>query len=290
MSKTLIVDFQNFSHRCKAGPEDGKNVFLFKFVRNLRALVERHSPDSLVFVKEGSPRHRYEAYKEYKGQRKLREDDPKFQEKYQKLMEFKQDLDEVVKLALKDLEVTVIRHPDLEADDLIANYAKFLADQHEEVVVASNDKDFAQLVYEDDRIKVWDPGTKDFIQKPKYDPVLMKVLTGDKSDNIPGLGGYGPKKAAALCQAMAEGKFNVSEFSQEQRDVYDRNLKLVGFHKMSDFDWSRVEAMHGRWDAGALIMDFTYYEFSSLLKDKVLFKYYDTFGNMKRAKLPRSVR
>lgn len=290
MSKTLVLDLNNFGHRCRAGFTDGKNAFIFKFVRNLRSLVEKHKPDSMVFVKEGSPKHRYEIYKEYKGHRKIKEDDPELQEKFSKLMEFKNELEEAVKFALKDLEVTVIRHAELEADDLIANYAHFLVEQGEEVVVVSNDKDFAQLVYQDERIKVWDPGKKDFVEKPQHDPVMLKVLSGDKSDNIGGISGYGPKKAQLLCQAIAEGKFSISDFSQEQRETYERNMKLVNFYKMTEQDWSRVESISGRWDAGALIVDFTYYEFGSLLKDSVLYKYYDTFGNMKRAKLPRNVR
>lgn len=290
MSKTLVLDLNNFGHRCRAGFTDGKNAFIFKFVRNLRSLVEKHKPDSMVFVKEGSPKHRYEVFKEYKGHRKIKEDDPQFQEKYSKLMEFKSELDEAVKFALKDLEVTVIRHAELEADDLIANYARFLVEQGEDVVVVSNDKDFAQLAYQDDRIKVWDPGKKDFVQRPASDPVLLKVLSGDKSDNISGVPGYGPKKAIKLAEAIADGSFDVHQLPQEHYEIYERNMKLVNFYKMAEHDWSRVESISGRWDAGALIMDFTYYEFGSLLKDSVLYKYYDTFGNMKRAKLPRNVR
>ena len=63
--------------------------------------------------------------------------------------------------------MTVLRHARLEADDLIANYARFLAEKGEDVVVASNDKDFAQLLWEGhERVSVWDPGTKAFVAKP----------------------------------------------------------------------------------------------------------------------------
>jgi 5'-3' exonuclease len=289
MGKTLIVDFQNFAHRCKAGFSNEGTAFLFKFARNLRALVAEHSPTSLVFVKEGSPAHRYELFKEYKGQRKIKEDDPKLQEKWAELMGFKEKTDEAILFALKNLEVTVLRHARLEADDLIANYARFLAEKGEDVVVASNDKDFAQLLFEGhERISVWDPGTKAFVAKPTVDPLIVKALTGDKSDNIPGIQGFGPKKALA---AAADPDFariyaDCGPFAED----FARNVKLIEFAKMADEDWYRVEMQRGKWDPAALMIDFHTYGFASLTKDKALNAFYDTFGSMVPAKLPVQTR
>lgn len=287
MGKTLIVDFQNFAHRCKAGFSNEGTAFLFKFVRNLRALVAEHSPTSLVLVKEGSPAHRYELFKEYKGNRKIKEDDPKLEEKWKELMGFKEKTDEAIDFALKNLEVTVLRHPRLEADDVIANYARFLADKGEEVVVASNDKDFVQLLYRaPENIKVWDPGKKAFVVAPEHDPIVYKALTGDKSDNIPGVEGFGPKKA----EAVARHNSAATVLSGEQLVTYERNYKLVEFAKMSDEDWYRVEAQRGKWDPAALMIDFHAFGFASLTKDKALNSYYDTFGGMEPAKLPVQTR
>ncbi len=292
MGKTLIVDFQNFAHRCKAGFSNEGTAFLFKFARNLRALVAEHSPTSLVFVKEGSPAHRYELFKEYKGQRKIKEDDPKLQEKWAELMGFKEKADEAILFALKNLEVTVLRHARLEADDLIANYARFLAEKGEDVVVASNDKDFAQLLWEGhERISVWDPGTKAFAPKPTVDPVVVKALVGDKSDNIPGVQGFGPKKAAKLVENPNRvGDVICTSLSQEQLETYQRNVKLIEFAKMADEDWYRVEMQRGKWDPAALMIDFHTYGFASLTKDKALNAFYDTFGGMVPAKLPVQTR
>lgn len=292
MSKTLVVDFQNFAHRCKAGFNNEGTAFLFKFVRNLRALVAEHSPDSLVLVKEGSPAHRYEIFKEYKQNRKIKEDDPKLQEKMQDLMSFKEKTDDSIKFALKNLEVTVLRHPRLEADDVIANYATFLAEKGENVVVVSNDKDFAQLLWDTKQsavtgnVSVWDPGIKEFMAIPEHNPVSYKALVGDKSDNIPGVAGYGPKKATTL---VSNDSVKIS-LSLEQIDIFDRNVKLVEFAKMSQDDWSRVESLRGRWDPAGLMIDFHVYEFTTLTKEKTLNSFYETFGNMKSAKLPVYVR
>lgn len=214
----------------------------------------------------------------------MKEDDPKLQEKWAELMAFKEKVDEAINFALKNLEVTVLRHGRLEADDLIANYARFLADKGEEVVVASNDKDFVQLLSgAPENIKVYDTGKKEFVTPPEYDPVVYKALVGDKSDNIPGVDGFGPKKAA---KAAADPSFEPDKLGQEQFEAYERNLKLVRFFDMSEDDWYRVEAMRGKWDPAALMIDFHTYGFASLTGDKTLSKFYDTFGGMTQAKLP----
>lgn len=285
MAKTLVLDVQNFAHRCKAGFNNEGSSFLYKFVRNLRALVAEHKPDSMVFVKEGSPRHRYEIFKEYKGNRKVKEDDPKLQEKWAELMQFKEQVDEALKFCLKNLQVTVLRHGNLEADDLIAGYARWLANEkHEEVVVVSNDKDFAQLLWDKNPlIRVWDPGTKSDMKMPECDPVILKSLQGDKSDNIPGVQGFGPKKAL---QAACDPEF-VANFVN---DDFERNKKLVAFFPITEDTWRKVESISSKWDPAALMIDFYAYNFESLVKQNVLDKYYETFGGMTTAKLPMWVR
>jgi len=99
-----------------------------------------------------------------------------------------------------------------EADDLIAAYAKAAVAEGYEVVIATNDKDILQIV--SDRISVYstakvDVGTGSFAllgteqvrQKWGVDPAHIAevlALTGDTSDNIPGVAGIGGKTAAQL--------------------------------------------------------------------------------------------
>jgi hypothetical protein len=133
---------------------------------------------------------------------------------------------------------------------------------------------------------VWDPGKKAFVVAPEHDPIVYKALTGDKSDNIPGVEGFGPKKA----EAVARHNSAATVLSGEQLVTYERNYKLVEFAKMSDEDWYRVEAQRGKWDPAALMIDFHAFGFASLTKDKALNSYYDTFGGMEPAKLPVQTR
>jgi len=91
----------------------------------------------------------------------------------------------------------------VEADDVIGTLAKQAADQGMRVLIVSGDKDMAQLV--DERITLLDTmkdssmnarGVEEKFGVPPARIVDYLALTGDSSDNIPGVPGVGPKTAA----------------------------------------------------------------------------------------------
>lgn len=104
--------------------------------------------------------------------------------------------------------------PNTEADDLIASYAVAAVERGWEVVIATNDKDILQLA--SDKIVIYstakaDIGTEAFAllgpeavrKKWGVEPAQIAevlALTGDSSDNIPGVPGVGGKTAAQLIQ------------------------------------------------------------------------------------------
>jgi len=279
----MLLDLNNFAHRCRAGFTNDGSAFLFKFVRNLRALVAEINPTSLVFVKEGSPEHRYELYPEYKGNRRVKKDDPEAEKKWVELMALKEQVDEAVNFCLKNLEVTVLKHPKCEADDLIANVARALAKEGKDVVVASNDKDFTQLLGESPHIRVYDIGAKDYMPQPTVNVRVYKALIGDKSDNVPGVPGFGPKKAE---KAASDPNFDpVTALSPESLTIYERNLKLITFLELDQDSWRKVQADRGRWDPAALMIDFCMLGMESLAEEKAYNRMCETFGSLSQAAL-----
>ena len=105
-------------------------------------------------------------------------------------------------------EVACFREPGLEADDLIAAATARALEEGWRVVIVSADKDMMQLVRdEDERVVLWD-SMRDRVYGPvevrgKFGVAPSQVrdylaLTGDTSDNIPGVPGVGPKTAADL--------------------------------------------------------------------------------------------
>ena len=138
----------------------------------------------------------------------------------------------------------------IEADDVIASIAKRAAANGFFVVIASSDKDFLQLV--SDRIGLLNPNDKtekiwkseDVITKTGVAPARVidwLSLIGDSVDNIPGVPGIGPQRAADLLNKFGsiDGIYqNLPEVSSErirlalttaESDVR-RNQKLICLH------------------------------------------------------------
>ena len=166
---------------------------------------------------------------------------------------------------------TVLRHEQLEADDLIAGWIQ--AHPNDNHVIVSTDGDFAQLIapnvkqfngiqdvttthegYFDDKGKrVLDKKTKE--EKPAPNPqwlLFEKCMRGDSSDNVfsayPGVRTKGTKKKVGLIEAFADREskgYNwnnlmlqrwVDHEGEEHRvlDDYNRNVRLCDLTAQPD--------------------------------------------------------
>ena len=131
----------------------------------------------------------------------------------------------------------------VEADDVIATLSRFANEKGIETIIASGDKDLFQLV--GDNIKQLDMKGKLFSEEDVKEKMGVKpnqildllALTGDSSDNIPGVPSVGPKTASKWLdlyndidgvKANAEkigGK--VGEKLRESFDLLDLSYELV---------------------------------------------------------------
>lgn len=132
--------------------------------------------------------------------------------------------------------IKTVELPGWEADDLIATLAeRFKSDQAvEQIIILSGDLDSLQVV-ENDRVVVLTPqkgisntvlyNEEAVIQRFGVAPAFLadyKGLVGDKSDNIPGVPGIGPKTAAGLI-----GKFkHLEHLYKEIEEIGLSDLKL----------------------------------------------------------------
>ena len=72
-----------------------------------------------------------------------------------------------MELLYKAFPFSIVRHPDLEADDIIAHHARL--HKEDDVIIASRDSHFIQLLtYENPQIKLYHPIKKDFVIPPDY--------------------------------------------------------------------------------------------------------------------------
>lgn len=168
---------------------------VYGFISMIIKLIKEKNPDHLVFCYDRKePSFRKELYTEYKAHRTEMPDDMQVQMPYLKRV--------AGLFGIYDLEV-----PSFEADDLIGTVATIAEKQGYEVFIVSGDKDFCQLVNKN--IFLYDT-----MKEITYDESLVKekhgvmpaqfidflAITGDASDNIPGVAGIGPKGAQKLIE------------------------------------------------------------------------------------------
>ncbi|MDA8243179.1 MAG: DNA polymerase, partial [Elusimicrobia bacterium] len=199
--RVYIIDAHAFLHRSyhalpKFSTSKGEEVgALFGFTRLLLKILRERKPEYLAvcFDSKGGT-FRDDLYGDYKANRP--DTDPGL------VGQLITARDLVKALGLKGLYLK-----GYEADDIIATLARRAAAAGMEAVIVSGDKDAAQLVGE--RVKMWDGNSPEFsgpeaVEK-KYGvpPGLLPdyfALTGDSSDNVPGVAGVGPKSASKLVQ------------------------------------------------------------------------------------------
>jgi len=143
----------------------------------------------------------------------------------------------------------------LEADDimgyLVSKYEK--NNETSQITIMSADQDFLQLV--SSKTQIYSPTKKKFYQTPQVldeygihpnNFIIMKSLMGDKSDNLPGIDGLGPKKFKKLFTEYlkTELKFSLEqvlelatiniEFNKLYGKVLERKNQLEINYKLMD--------------------------------------------------------
>jgi DNA polymerase-1 len=115
----------------------------------------------------------------------------------------------LIRDATRAFSLPCIEVPGLEADDLIATYAREAQRRGWDVTIVSSDKDLMQLVGEEggaridmlDTMKnqrIWLPEVEEKFGVPPELVGDVLALMGDAVDNVPGIYGIGPKTASKL--------------------------------------------------------------------------------------------
>ena len=176
----------------------------------LKALLDNCKglrPDGLVVAFDtAEPTFRHEADEAYKAHR---DEAP---------AEFFQDLENLQGILQEGLDLPLAMAPGYEADDVLGTLANRAASLGWRVRILSGDRDLFQLVDDERDIAVLYMGGGPYAKNsgpsemrreaviaklgvPPEDVVDLKALTGDSSDNIPGVKGVGPKTAINLLAA-----------------------------------------------------------------------------------------
>lgn len=236
--KTLLVDGDSLIKTAYYGAKDlyHKDTHIggiFQFLTMLRKMMNEYKFDKVYVFWDGqfSGRLRYEIYKDYKLNR---EKDFYVDKPPSELDLYLQK--ERVKFYCEELFIRQYSDDIVEADDLIGYYVKNISED-EKVVIMTNDRDMCQLIGE--RVAIYLINLKKIVTKDNYlehfnhhysNLKLIKIISGDTSDNIKGITGVSEKTLFKFFPEIKEKTltldyiFSKIEYIQKERKS---NLKSL---------------------------------------------------------------
>lgn len=204
MNKILLIDgfgfifkaYYAFINRPLTNKNGENTSSIFGFFKSIISILNKEKPDYYLVALEGEGEcFRNKIYPDYKAHRPPAPEDLKTQ------------IVKIIKL-LDFLEIPNVFQKSFEADDIIGTFADKLG-KNNNVIIYTSDKDLRQLV--NNNVHICHPGrTLEDFRKLDEKGVLEEMgvrpdqvvdffaLTGDASDNIPGVAGVGSKTAVKL--------------------------------------------------------------------------------------------
>lgn len=280
MEKIYVIDASGFLYRSYFAIRNITNAkgestnALFGFIRSVMKLRKDFNPQHLVAVFDGphSIKHRKDMYPEYKAHREKTPSDLVYQIAW-------------AQQACELMGISSLSIPELEADDTMGSIAVWAAKHGAEVYLCTSDKDMSQLV--NDKIFILNTHKDNLILGareveetygvPPHQMIDFLAITGDTSDNVPGLPGFGPKTAASLLKQYGTLEYILDHpelFEGKKRQVLLQNKeqallskRLVTIHTVVDFPKSKDFFSIKPCNLPALKEFYSQMNFNSLIKE-----------------------
>ncbi len=200
---------------------DGKPAnAVYGFTRMLQKLLREHHPEYVVVVFDTKyATHRHNSYAEYKANRKPTPD------------ELQAQIPLIYKV-VRAYKIPIYAARGYEADDIISALVKKLSEKNLEIIIATSDKDMEQLL--SPQVKIFNAKKGVMIdQETLYrekgirpeQVVDVLALSGDSSDNVPGVPGIGNKTALELIQKWGSLESVLSSIDQISGKKKQENLR-----------------------------------------------------------------
>ncbi|MDI6726118.1 MAG: DNA polymerase I [Smithellaceae bacterium] len=280
MDKPLIlIDGSNYVYRAYyaiSGLSNSRGFptnAIYGFTNMLLKIIREWKPDYLAVVFDlRGPTFRHELFPAYKSTRKATPEDLAVQLPR-------------IKEIIRGFSIPVIERQGIEADDIIGALAAREAKRGGRVVIASGDKDMMQLVspliimVDAMHDKTYDLAAvrERFGVEPEKVPEIMG-LTGDASDNIPGVPGVGPKTARRFIEEFGSIENLIAHVDRlrnpaQRKAVADYaalailSRDLARIRTETPLEITREDCRLGEPDREVLAGLFREFEFSALLQD-----------------------
>jgi len=241
MLKTLIVDGNSVLQTGFHGVEDfyhNDKHFgaIFYFLNTIKKYLEKYDYDKVVVFWDGKNNHksRRELYPNYKTNRKRKLDKDKVDDMFRQKNRISQYLEEFF--------IRQSGFKNCEADDCIAYYTQ---NSEEKTTIISNDKDLLQLINRNtnvcllkddnlithkDKIK-WG---KSQINLPISNVLLIKILLGDRSDNIKGILYFGEKSVLNHFPEIEEKELTLEKILHKTKKILENGSKDRGLKNLNE--------------------------------------------------------
>ncbi|MGE0433250.1 MAG: DNA polymerase I [Planctomycetota bacterium] len=286
-----------FAVRGLSTPEGQPIGAVYGFTSSLLKLAREIKPDywGVCFDRPGKT-FRHEMYPAYKGTRKPSPDDFQVQVP---LME----------QTLEAMGIPVLAVPGYEADDLMGTLSRRWAEAGVQVFLVTNDKDAKQLLgptvsmYDLDLLQPWT--ADDLRQETGLAPPQMidlLALTGDTSDNVPGVPKVGEKTALPLILEYGDldgviahvdeiegnarldlrGKAAVAERIKEFADQARLSRRLVTIDCDAPVEVELDDLRRQEFSASSVLPVFRQFGFTNFIRDLNLIKAVDPTELKKR--------
>jgi 5'-3' exonuclease len=242
----LIIDANNLSYRWLQRPN--YDSFGDDFIRTIQSLAKSYEAQrTIVCFDFGKSYYRMDMHDEYKGTRKKPQDEDEIK-KYESFF--------AVLNALPDeLDEEVLKFRGVEADDILAWITQNISDRYDHTWIVSSDRDLYQLI--DDNVSIFNIFSRkevtiqtleDDLEITPSQYMLSRIIEGDKSDNILGIEGIGPKRAQTLAKEYETLDNLLEALPIKGRSKYIQNLnagkeQLIRNEKLINLKQYCVEAI-----------------------------------------------
>lgn len=194
----LLIDGNNLAYRWLQ--RKNYNNFQDDYLRTIESLTKSYNAErTIVCFDFGKSYYRMELLDTYKGNRTK----PKEEEEIKHYEEFFSCLNTIPEI----LPYQTLKFRGLEADDIITFLTKNVSPSYDHTWIVTSDRDMYQLL--SDNISIFNIFSRkeidmaSFLETHSLSPeeyLFSRILEGDKSDNILGVEGVGPKRAQQLAK------------------------------------------------------------------------------------------
>lgn len=245
-STVMIVDSLNLAFRYK---HQKKREFAEDYLRTVQSLANSYNASTVYITADmGSSTYRKKLLPEYKQNRK----DKYALQTEAEAEEFANFIEDFEKtLVLLSENYPIFRYKGVEADDIAAYLVSELKDKT--IWMISSDKDWDLLVNENvnrfsyvTRKEITKENWSEHYEVERREYISFKCLTGDAGDNIFGVPGIGPKRAAGLIEQYGtlfdiignlplDSKYKyIQSLNEFGSDNLMRNFELMDLHNFHE--------------------------------------------------------